>query len=157
MTTDEINNTGPTNEPSKQPSANHPAVISDKVLLLAVGLVEGKIVITPRDLEFETDDQTPLSKAEHTLFKRSQARFEQHRHGVEQGLQALHTIFAERLYREKFSTFEKYCFALLGMALPEDQLNKLKTKATKLTCRLGQQINAAASPERQSHKESHRQ
>lgn len=131
MTTDAINSTVPTDEPSKQSSANPPAATSDKVMLLAVGLVNGKFAITPLDLEFETDDQSPLSKAEHTLFKRSQARFEQHRHGLEQGLQALHPIFAGRLYREKFATFEKYCFALLGMTLPQDRLNKLKAKANK--------------------------
>jgi hypothetical protein len=133
MSKDEIKNTGPTDEPSKQKPANQPAGTSDKVLVLAVGVVDGKPVITPFDLEFATDDQTPLSKAEFTLFKKSQAQFEQHRHGLEQALQALHPIFAERLHREKFATFEKYCFALLGMALPEDQMNKLKAKANKIT------------------------
>ena len=136
MTPDAINSTGPADEPCKQSSANLPAAISDKVMLLAVGLVNGKLAITPLDLEFEADDQNPLSKAEHTLFKRSQAKFEQYRHGLEQGLQALHPIFAGRLYREKFASFEKYCFALQGMALPEDKLNKLKAKANKVTSTL---------------------
>jgi hypothetical protein len=36
------NSTSPTDEPSKQSSTNHLAVISDKVMLLAVGLVDGK-------------------------------------------------------------------------------------------------------------------
>jgi hypothetical protein len=91
------------------------------------------------------------------MFKRSQVRFEQHRSAVEQGLQALLPIFAGRLYREKFSSFEKYCFALLGMALPEDKLTKLKAKANKVTNTLGQQFTVVASSERQSQKESHRQ
>jgi hypothetical protein len=131
MSKDAINSTSPTDKPSKQTPANHPTVTNDKVMLLAVGPVNAKFTITPFDLEFETDDQSPLSKAELTLFKRSQAKFEQNRHGLEQGLQALHPIFAERLYREKFATFEKYCFALLGMTLPEDQMNKLKAKANR--------------------------
>ena len=154
MTTDAIKNTGPTDEPSRQSSATHPAVTSDKVMVLAVGLVDGKFAITPFDLEFETDDQSPLSKAEHTLFKRSQAKFEQHRHGLEQGLEALHPIFAERLYREKFCTFDKYCFALLGMALPEDKLNKLKAKAHKINNALGQQIRGLPHPNA-NHEKNH--
>jgi len=157
MTTDAKESTAPTDEPSKQSSANHSAVTSDKVLLLAVGLVEGKITITPIDLEFEIDDQSPLSTKEETLFKRSQAKFEQHRHGLEQALQALHPIFAGRLYREKFATFGKYCFALQGMALPEDTLNKLKAKTSQVTNKPGKQITAVASSESQSSDKSHRQ
>jgi hypothetical protein len=137
MTPDAKESTSPTDEPSKKSSANHPAATNDKVMVLAVGLLDGKFAITPFDLEFETDDQSPLSKAEHTLFKRSQAKFDQHRHGLEQALQALHPIFAERLYREKFASFEKYCFALQGMALPEDKLNKLKAKANNVANKLG--------------------
>ena len=137
MTTDDIESTSPTDEPSKKSSANHPAATNDKVLVLAIGLLDGHFLITPLHLEFETDDQSPLSKAEQTLFKRSQARFEQHRHGLEQALQALYPIFAERLYREKFASFEKYCFALQGMALPEDKLNKLKAKASRVMPTVG--------------------
>jgi len=131
MTTDAINSTRPTEKSSIQSSTNQP-VPSNKVMVLAVGLIEGKVVITPLDYEFPTDDQSELTKAEHTLFKRSHAKLEQHRQGLEQYLQALHPIFAERLYRDKFATFAKYCFALVGMALPEDQMNKLKAKANKL-------------------------
>jgi hypothetical protein len=140
MTPDAKESTSPTDEPGKKSSANHPTVTNDKVMVLAVGLVDGKFAITPLDLEFETDDQSPLSKAEHTVFKRCQARFEQHRHGLEQGLQALHPIFVGRLYREKFSSFEKYTFALQGMALPEDKLNKLKAKARQVTNKLGTKL-----------------
>jgi hypothetical protein len=153
MTADQIKNIGPTDELSKQPSANLTAT-NDKVMGLAVGMRDGKIIITPVDLEFETDDQTHLSKAEHTLFKRSQAIIDRHRGGLAQALQSLHTIFAGRLYRENFSSFEKYCFALQGMTLPEDKLNTLKAKAAKLTSKFGQHITAAASSERQSRKES---
>jgi hypothetical protein len=137
MTTDDIKSTSPADETSKQSSTKHPAATNDKVMVLAVGLVDGKVVITPIDLEHATDDQSPLSKAEITLFKRSQAKFEQYRNGLEQALQALYPIFAERLYREKFSSFEKFCFALQNMALPEDQMNKLKAKANKITNTLG--------------------
>jgi hypothetical protein len=140
MTTDEINSTSPTDEPSKQSSTKKPAATNDKLLVLAVGLLNGRFAITPLDLEFEKDDQRPLTKAEQTLFKRSQAKFEQHRHGLEQCLQGLYPIFAGGLYREKFATFEKYCFALQGMALPEDQLNKLKAKANQLTNKLGNKV-----------------
>jgi hypothetical protein len=131
MTTDETTNTGPTDKPSKQSSTKKTTPTNAKVLVLAVSLVDGKYTITPFDFEFEKDEQTPLSKAELTLFKRNQAKFEQHRHGLEQALQALHPIFAGRLHREKFASFEKYCFSLLGLALPEDQMNKLKAKANK--------------------------
>jgi hypothetical protein len=133
MNSAEINSTVPTDEPSKQSSANHVAPANDKVLLLAVGLVDGKLVITPRDLEFETDDQNPLSKTEQNLLKKSQATFDQHRHGFEQALQALLIIFAGRLHREKFSGFEQYCFALHGLSLSQKKLAELKAKASKLS------------------------
>jgi hypothetical protein len=136
MSTTDINSTNPTDKPSKQSSANHPAVTNDTLMVLAVGLVDERFAITPLDLEFEKDDQTPLSKAEQTLFKRSQARFEQHRRGLEEALQALYPIFAGRLYREKFASFEKYAFALLGMALPQDKLAKLKAKANQVASTL---------------------
>ncbi len=133
MTPEEIKSAGPTDEPGEQSLANHPAPANDKVLLLAVGMPAGKIVITPLDLEFETDDQSPLSKAEQTLSKKSQARFDQHRHAFEQALQALHIIFAGRLCRERFSGFDKYCFAIHGLSLSQKKLDELKAKATKLS------------------------
>jgi hypothetical protein len=137
MSKDAINSTSPTDKRSKRLSKTTPTATSDKLLVLAVGLVDEKYAITPFDVEHETDDQSPLSKAELTLLNQSQAKFKQHRNGLEQSLQALHPIFAGRLYREKFATFEKYCFALLGMALPEDQMNRLKAKANKVTNKLG--------------------
>jgi hypothetical protein len=131
MTTDEINSTGPTDEAGKEPSQNDAAPASDKVLVLAVGVVDGNLVITPIDLEFEADDQSPLSKAEQSLFKKTQTTFEQHRHEFQEALKALHILFAGRLCREKFASFDKFCFALQGMSLPEKKLAELKAKASK--------------------------
>ena len=108
MTAEDIETTGPTDEPGKQSSTNPPAPANGKVFVLAVVMVDGKAGITPFDVEFEADDQTPLSKTEQSLFKKTQAKFEQNRHGFEQALQALHIIFAGRLYREKFASLDQY-------------------------------------------------
>ena len=51
---------------------------------------------------------------------------------VEKGLKALHTIFAGRLPREKFASFENYCFALHNMGISEEKLTQLKVKANRL-------------------------
>ncbi len=132
MTKTIISNTGLADEPTIKSSTNQTASSNDKVLLLAVSISNDKVVITPLDLEFEVDDQTSLSAAEHLLFKKLHAEFVQHQESVEKGLKALHAIFAARMPREKFASFENYCFALHGMALTEDKLTKLRAKASRL-------------------------
>ena len=132
MTKKTISNTGIADKPAIRPSANQTASTEEKVLVLAVTTRNGKVVITPLDLESEGDDQTPLSAEELRLFKENHAAFTQYQEAVEKGLKALHTIFAGRLPREKFASFENYCFALHDMSISEDKLDKLKVKANRL-------------------------
>ena len=132
MTNKTISNTGIADKPAIRPSANQTASTEEKVLVLAVTTRNGKVVITPLDLESEGDDQTPLSAEELRLFKENHAAFTQYQEGCEKGLKALHTIFAGRLPREKFASFENYCFALHDMSISEDKLDKLKVKANRL-------------------------
>ena len=127
-----ISNTGPADKPVIKPSANQTASTKEKVLLLAVSTQNGKVVIAPLDLESEGDDQTPLSAEELRLFKDNHAAFTQYQEDVEKGLKALHSIFAGRLPREKFASFENYCFALHNLSLPEDKLTELKLKANRI-------------------------
>ena len=110
---------------------------NEKVLLLAVGLREGNIVITPFDHEHDHDDQSALSEQEQQLFKKCQADFAQHQAAFETGLKALYTMFAWSLPRERFACFENYCFALHDMALPNDKLEKLKAKVNRLKLKPG--------------------
>jgi hypothetical protein len=132
MTKKTINNTGIADKPVIKPSANQTASTEEKILLLAVTTRNGNNVITPLDLESEGDDQTPLSGEEQRLFKENHAAFAEHQQEFELGLKALHTIFAGRLYRERFANFETFCFALCGLSLPEDKLTQLKVKANRL-------------------------
>ena len=132
MAKNTISNTGLADKPMIKSSTNHTASTEEKVLLLAVTTRNDKLIITPLDLESEGDDQTPLSETEQRLFKKAHADFTQHQGDVEKGLQALHSIFAGRLYREKFSHFEAFCFALNDMGISEQKLAQLKIKANRL-------------------------
>ena len=132
MTKKILTNQRHADEPVVKSSANQTANTDEKVLLLAVTTRNGKIVITPLDLEFEGDDQTPLTGEEQRLFKKCHAEFTEHQQGVEEGLKALHTMFAGQLPREKFSSFENYCFALHDMGISEEKLAQLKVKANRL-------------------------
>jgi|SRR5208282_3208733 len=125
-------NTALADEPVMKSSANHTSSSEEKVLLLAVSTRNGTVVISPLDLESEGDDQTPLTEAEQQLFKKSYADFTQHQEAGEKALLALRTMFAGQLPRDKFASFEKFCFALCGMSLPEDKLTQLKVKANRL-------------------------
>ncbi len=132
MTKKAISNTGFADKPVIKSSVNQAARTQEKVLLLTVSNRNGNVVITPFDLENEVDDQTPLSEAERQLFAKSHAEFTQHQGAVENGLKALHTMFAGQLPREKFASFENYCFALHDMGISEEKLAQLKVKANRL-------------------------
>jgi hypothetical protein len=132
MTKRTLTNQGLADKPVIKVSANQTASTDEKVLLLAVTTRNGITVITPLDLESEGDDQTPLSQDEQRLFRENHAAFTQYQEGCEKGLKALHTIFAGRLPREKFASFENYCFALHNMGISEEKLTQLKVKANRL-------------------------
>jgi hypothetical protein len=132
MTKKTLTNQKHADEPVIKSPANHTASTDAKVLLLAVSTRNGKLVISPLDLESEGDNQTPLSESEQQLFKENHAAFTKYQEGFEKGLNALHTIFAGRLPREKFASFENYCFALHDMSISEDKLTQLKVKANRL-------------------------
>ena len=127
-----MTNTGFADKPVIKSSASQTASTEEKVLLLAVTTRNGNTVITPLDLEPDGDDQTPLSEEEQRLFKKCHADFMQYQDGCEKGLQALYTMFAGQLPREKFANFENYCFALHDMGISEEKLTQLKVKANRL-------------------------
>src|ERR1019366_4745537 len=101
MTKKTISNTGLADKPVIKPSANHTASTEEKVLVLAVTSRNGKVVITPFDMENEVDDQNPLSDAERQLFEKSHAEFTENKGSCEKALQALLTMFSGQLPREK--------------------------------------------------------
>ena len=128
----QINNTGLADKPVIKSSANQADSTDERVLVLAVSNRNDKVVITPFDLESEGDDQTPLSEAEQQLFEKSHAEFTEHKESCEKGLNALLTMFSRRLPREKFASFQNYCFALHDMGISEEKLAQLKLKANRL-------------------------
>jgi hypothetical protein len=86
-----------------------------KLMVLAIGLEDDEVVITPLDVEHDDDDQSPLSPAEAKERTQMKVEFAAYRPDMQRGLCALHKMFSGRLYRGSFRTFENFCFALHGM------------------------------------------
>jgi hypothetical protein len=86
-----------------------------KVMVLAVHPdAEGKLVITPIDIEHEQDDQSELSSGETETGANMLVAYRANGAAMNKALEAPHILFDQRLYRERFRTFENFCFALLG-------------------------------------------
>ncbi len=111
---------------------------SSKVMLLAVHHdADGKIVITPIDVEHEVDDQSDLTASEHAKQKGAVAAYRAGESAVQNGLDALFTIFDQRLYREQFRNFENFCFSIFGThRIAEAVVTKAKAKVKKLHAEL---------------------
>lgn len=111
-------------------------------MLLAVHQdAAGEIIITPIDVEHETDDQHDLSDTE--IVKRKELRETQIANdgAMKKALGALYEMFDQRLYREQFRTFENFCFALFGMhRIAEPTVTKAKARVKKLKAELEEAI-----------------
>ena len=104
----------------------------EKLMVLAVGFVDGEVVITPLDVEHEQDDQTPLSTAEQSERTKAKVEFAAYQPDMRKALEALYKMFSGRLYRESFRSFENFCFALHGMKrLGDEAVSKAIEKTLK--------------------------
>ncbi|MEI8290584.1 MAG: hypothetical protein WCH99_14030 [Verrucomicrobiota bacterium] len=104
----------------------------EKLMVLAVGFVDGEVVITPLDVEHEQDDQTPLSTAEQSERTKAKVEFAAYQPDMRKALGALFKMFSGRLYRESFRSFENFCFALHGMKrLGDEAVRKAREKTAK--------------------------
>jgi len=105
-----------------------------KVMVLAVHKdAAGELIITPIDVEHEDDDQSDLNELETAKRKELLNVCIGNDGAMKKGLGALHGIFAQRLYRAQFRSFEKYCFALYGMnRIPAETVTKAKARVKKL-------------------------
>jgi len=105
-----------------------------KVMVLAVHTdAAGEIIITPIDVGHETDDQRDLTELETAQRKELRDVCIANDGALKKALSALYGIFAQRLYRAQFRSFEKYCFALFGMnRIPADVVTKAKARVNKL-------------------------
>lgn len=98
---------------------NKPA--ETKVMVLAVHQdTTGKLVLTPIDVEHEQDDQSELSSSETETGANMLVAYRENEAAMNKALEAIYTLFDQRLYRERFRTFENFCFALLGTHRIED-------------------------------------
>ncbi len=109
-----------------------------KVMVLAVFKDEaGALVITPIDVEHETDDQRDLTDLEATMRKELRETCIANDAPMKKALAALYGIFTQRLYRAQFRSFENYCFALFGMhRIPAEIVTKAKARVKKLKAEL---------------------
>jgi hypothetical protein len=85
---------------------------------------DGRMVITPIDVEHDTDDLTPMSDAQMEVRKSLDQAFQSAQADMMKALGALHEIFSRRLYRNQFRTFENFCFAMYGTHRINDVLMK---------------------------------
>ena len=80
------------------------------------------MVLTPIDVEHEDDDQRDLSPSEFATGEKMLTAYRENEAAMTKGLAALHTLFQQRLYRERFKNFENFCFALLGTHRIDDTI-----------------------------------
>jgi len=106
--------------------------VDEKVLVLVVGKVDGEVVITSLDVDHNQDDQTELTDLD---LKRKQAAekvFAENHNALKTGLSALYEVYAGRLYRTSFRTFENYCFVKSDMKrLSDEKLARAEAKYRK--------------------------
>ena len=119
--------------------ASAPAEAQDsKIMVLAIHRgQDDQIVITPIDVEHETDDLTEMSPSEFKARKLLDGVFFSKQDEMKEGLAALHGIFEHRLYRNQFRTFENFCFAMYGTHRINDVLMK---KARKKVAELATEL-----------------
>jgi hypothetical protein len=91
---------------------------------------DGQMVITPIDVEHETDDLTPMTDEQLAARKRSDQPYNLTQEAMTKALGGLHEVFSRRLYRDQFRTFENYCFALYGT----HRINDVFMKKVLLRC-----------------------
>ena len=97
--------------------------VKTKVMVLAVHQdADGKLLLTPIDVEHVSDDQRDLSPAEMTTGANALVAYRKNEDAMKLAFEALYTLFSQRLYREKFRTFENFCFALFGTHRIDDTI-----------------------------------
>jgi hypothetical protein len=105
-----------------------------KIMVLAVHYdTAGKLVITPIDVEHEQDDQRDLTPSEVETGANMLVTCRENEEVMKNTLAALYTLFYQRLYREKFRSFENFCFAVFGTHRIEDTIaTKAKARVNEL-------------------------
>ena len=108
------------------PPQPNPTIPQDqKLMVLAVCRGRnGQMVITPIDVEHDTDDLTPMANDEMAARKKSDQVFSSAQQDMMKALGALYEIFSRRLYRNQFRTFENFCFAMYDTHRINDALMK---------------------------------
>lgn len=126
-------NTSNTESGMTETAPSTPAEVQDsKVMVLAVHRgSDNQIIITPIDVEYESDDLTPMTDSELKARKILDGIFVGKQQEMTEALAALYEMYDHRLYRNQFRTFENFCFAMYGTHRINDVLLKkaMKKKA----------------------------
>ena len=85
---------------------------------------DGQMVITPIDVEHDTDDLTPMTDEQMAARKLSDQAIRSAQGDMMKAFGALYEIYSRRLYRNQFRTFENFCFAMYGTHRINDALIK---------------------------------
>jgi len=102
---------------------------------------DNQIIITPIDIEHETDDLTLMAEPELKARKLLDGEFLTKQKSMTEALAALFEIFNHRLYRNQFRTFENFCFAMFGTNRINDvMMKKAGKKVAELAADLKEEI-----------------
>jgi len=100
-------------------------VQDQKIMVLAICRgQDGQLVITPIDVEHDTDDLTPMTENQLAERKLLDQTFCSAQGAMMKALGALYDIFSRRLYRNQFRIFENFCFAMYDTHRINDVLMK---------------------------------
>ena len=120
-----------------------PAKAQDsKIMVLAIHQnQDNQIIITPIDIEHQTDDLTLMAEPELKARKLLDGEFLTKQKSMTEALAALFEIFNHRLYRNQFRTFENFCFAMFGTNRINDvMMKKAGKKVAELAADLKEEI-----------------
>jgi hypothetical protein len=96
-----------------------------KIMTLAVHRdQDGKLIITPIDVDHDCDDLTELTEPEWKAKRILDGEFVAKQPAMNDALAALYELYNHRLYRSQFRTFENFCFAMYGTNRINDVLMK---------------------------------
>jgi len=94
---------------------------------------DGQMVITPIDVEHDTDDLTPMTDDQMAARKLSEQTYRSVQGDMMKALDALYEMFSRRLYRNQFRNFENFCFVMYGThRINEVLMKKVNARANAL-------------------------
>ena len=112
-----------------------------KIMTLAVYRdQDGKLIVTPIDVNHDCDDLRELTEPEWKAKRILDGEFVANQPAMNNALAALYELYNHRLYRSQFRTFENFCFAMYGTNRINDVLmNRIRQRVKALKADLKEQ------------------